>query len=534
MAFITAVVTWGILLSLPLSAQQFQVTALRLSGGAHLLINTNGKDLRFTHQLSEDKRKISIVIADASISGDKREENALNGRIESVFMQRSGTNVIVTLVLREKSGYTASLLPYSRSVAVDVFDWSGLSAAEDNYRSGLIALNNNIPATAKEYFNKAHSDGHADATAYMSFLSVREGNVREGKIYADLALSRKTSLADIYGALAEISREEKNDAKVREYEQEFSKRTGRLPYFDEERIAIEVSAAPRYEPTSLVMAPRTDTAAGGTTPITADSSENTLSQQLQALQGKSSAQQQADTTNLSATKSTSFVPSWFSSLIFGTAAALIMVGILLIRSYSKWKREQLLYAVNYAQQMQQQQPPAFASDLHAAMNSNEHQAAQAYAKAGSLLDMTDDKPATEQTHSATHTDTPIPQEEESEQQELFDFDDSFYREYEQQRAESQNRSILTNTQPTVPQELFYQTPGKAELSNNILNEQQRLRQETLHNIQQSGLPTDDETLEQLARQLGVEVGMLKATKHINSIGQDGEQKKTMAKKFATD
>ncbi|MBL7976155.1 MAG: hypothetical protein JNJ85_14665, partial [Candidatus Kapabacteria bacterium] len=187
----------GILLLLCLPAmvysQQNQIKKAKLYNGNNLMLFMSGSQTKFTSELSADKKKITITIQNTGFN-ELPELTATNSRIESVFFQHSGKNTTVSILLKEKSGYTASLLPYSQSVSIDVFDWTTLTNAEENYRSGLIAFNNNILSVAKDYFNRAEITQHPNATAYSGFISLIEGEYATATSKLEKALEQKSSL----------------------------------------------------------------------------------------------------------------------------------------------------------------------------------------------------------------------------------------------------------------------------------------------------------------------------------------------------
>lgn len=476
-----------------LSQETTQVTKTRIIGGVNVLISTTGKTVKYSSSLSNDKRKVLLRIANATVVDDARQASSSAGLIDNVMLKKDRNDVIVIVTLRESSGYTATLLPYSRTISIDVFNWDLLKPAEEQYRSGLIAIEDNVLGMAKDYLMKAESRNHPDATAYVGLLSIKEGDYEAGKNYLRKAIERKSELPDIYGGLSHIGRNQGNDEDARKYEQEFIKRTGRAPYFDEERILIEKRANVPFEPTSLVFENPQDTTTIPSTSLASNQSNgDSILNELRILQNKNQPTPQPTPQNQTSNSATSLLPSWVSTTMLGLGISLIAVGILLIRSYKRWKKQQLEYIANLLKQQYQQsqqqnnqtpQPNSFDQTLGGAILANENQAVNAYKQAGSIFDSTisdgDDIASNKNTSSAQpastlNFDTAKPKIEQlkSEKQPdsddaLFDFDESIYKQHEERKRQTMRENLLKQVQSIsaeFPDELFFQTDSQPQLS----------------------------------------------------------------------
>jgi tetratricopeptide (TPR) repeat protein len=469
-----------------------QITKTRVIGGVNVLISTIGKTVKYSSSLTDDKRKVLLRIANATVTDDARQVSSSTGLIDNVLLKKERNDIIVLVTLREASGYTATLLPYSRAISIDVFNWNSLKPAEEQYRSGLIAIEDNVLGMAKDYLLKAESRNHPDATAFVGLLSIKEGDYESGKNYLRKAIERKSEIPDIYGGLSHIGRNQGNDEDARKYEQEFIKRTGRAPYFDEERILIEKRANTPFEPTSLVFENPEDTSSITSTSVASNqSNSDSILSQLRTMQNRNQPTPQQTSKNQTASTTTSLLPSWISTTMLGIGISLIAVGILLIRSYRKWKRQQLDYVANLLKQQYQQnqqqttqpiQQNTFDQTLGGAILANEHQAVNAYKQAGAILDNTisdttslaDSKISNATLPNNLTFDTTKPKIEQLKSEKLsesedalFDFDESIYKQHEERKRQTMRENLLKQVQSIsaeFPDELFYQTDLQPQVS----------------------------------------------------------------------
>ncbi len=540
--FIIALIMTAVCTSTGIKAADFQITGADIFGGTSMLIRTNGTNVSYTSSLSDDKRKLTILIRNAAIKTEKRDFTSTKGIIESAFLQVSKKDVLVSLLLRESAGYTAVLLPYSRSISVDVFKWTNLSASEDHYRSGLIALQTNAVAVAKDHFVLAADARHADAAAFAGFINAQEGNLSEAKDYLLKALERKSGIADVYGGLSRIAREEKNETKARSYENEFIQRAGRPPYFDEEKLKIQKIAPPVAEPVSLAVlldssSQKKDTVANpnaqsaSNTAANGQNSTDSLIQQFRNLKNSSGT---SGITDSSATaKQTPGIFQWLNNALFGIGVALLLVGLLFIRGYFRWKKSQLQYIK--AKQNQNSLSRAFGSKLNTAIAATEQQAAAAYQRSGSLIDKVVDDEEAEfeeaslvasakmerratqrpQADEAT-AKSPTAKKEAESSADLFDFDESFYASRES-RAPKSPREIT----PSLRDEdnPIYNTRAEAQLSSSDSLSTDTNANPSIQAGDSPLLDVDSDSLEALAQQLGIDPSLLAGVKKKSAKGQ---------------
>jgi len=513
---------------LNLFAQQNLLKKANLYSSGSILLFMNGNDTKFRSELSADKKKITITIQNTTFT-ELPEITSNSGRIETVIFQHSGKNTIASILLREKSGFTTSLLPYSQSISVDVFDWSALSNAEENFRSGLIAFNNNILSVAKDYFNRAELSQHPNATAYSGFINIIEGNYSEATTHLEKALSRNSPLTDVYGGLTIAYRKVNNEEIASGYEKKFIDTFGRKPFFDEKLLEKQITIPNTFESSNLVFAAPVDSnTITGKHENSNISSDNIDSITHQLLQSQSPQQNKTITSIPTKASNQSLIPSWMYNGLIGISLALITVGLLLLRGFNKWKKDQLYLTHQYAS-MSTKTQNSFSDTLNSAITNNEVVAVNAY-KAQQSTDIDSNEKESGNVEDVTESASNL----ELKENKLFDFDEDVYNEFEERkRNQVYNTNLSNDISTSIPETLLYQTNGKAELSANILDQQKSVLSKSIDTIDFTSLPVDDESLEHLSKQIGVDVNVLRAKQHLSTLESNVKTIGEIAKKLST-
>lgn len=502
-------------------AQDSKLTGALLGSPDHLVLTTTAKKVSFQSVLSGDKRRAIITVKNAQVGTDNREVNSLKGLLQTVFVRQNGKDAVIIADLRDPAGFTAVRMPYSQSISVDFFKWNTLSASENAYRSGLLAWQNGAFDIARSYFKTAEQLGHPDGTAFLGFLYSLAGKTSEAAVILERALSRKSSYADIYGALASLEKSKNNEMKAREYENVFMKTFKRLPSYGSE--SIELSDVPNVsdQPISLLEMEEqsskvADAAVSSNAALnTGADREDALVQQLRTLQGSSAA--------TSPTKNTApsvGLPGSVTTFLLGLAAAIVFVAMFFARGYLRWRKQQRMVQSAVATAAAGESiPPDFQSDLHSAMAMQEHVAAARY-KAQELSNP-EKQPYTE---SALNTAAKA----EEPPDELFDFSEAFYAARE--RAAEKRRAELAALPKASP------VAEKPALTNAILNSDtppqtsggaaMKTEAESMHGTERDTgalnaaaeeqdrssariLPLDDESINKLAFQIGLDPEVIK-------------------------
>ncbi|MCX6154049.1 MAG: hypothetical protein NT007_07815 [Candidatus Kapabacteria bacterium] len=158
----------------------------------------------YNTELSTDKKKIILKINNCDIDESAREVHN-SGIISDVYSFKKGENIELSLILRDKRGFTTYIHPYSRCLSVDIFAWDKISPEEDSYRSGLLALESELLPVAKNYFQSSVKGGNANAAAVLGILLLKESEFIKAAENLNFAIKAGTTIHDIYAAAAQLA-----------------------------------------------------------------------------------------------------------------------------------------------------------------------------------------------------------------------------------------------------------------------------------------------------------------------------------------
>lgn len=180
---------------------------------------------KFESTLSEDKLRITIKLDGTSVNPNERQRSS-TGVISDVTVSRVAANSIISISLKEKRGYNAVILPYSKTLIVEVFQWNQLSPGEDKYRTGLLGFENKIPSAAIKDFSDAVKENVPNAAAFLGMSYLKLGKINSAELSLLLAEKNGSNISDLYAALSQIYTIKNDTVKSKEYEKKFIQKTG--------------------------------------------------------------------------------------------------------------------------------------------------------------------------------------------------------------------------------------------------------------------------------------------------------------------
>jgi hypothetical protein len=494
------------------SAQQAEVQRVRItSSRAHLYFSQ--EPTAFTTSLSPDKKKITILLKNTSVAESAKNTHG-TGAIEDIYIQQKNKDLEVNILLKDKRGYTAAALPFSKSIAIEVFDWNTVKGVEDDYRSGLLALETSR-ATAQKFFLKAAAAGHADAAAHAGIIFLKEGNTAEAQSFLLKATNGNTTIADAYAALAQIHAANGEAGESAKMLAIFSQRTG----------TAQVQGSSQ-EPSSLAADAFIDSL-----------SVSTDSAAAQTFASDSAATAQSDPEPIifkNETKPTSWTTKFLLSALVIAGGIIGIVGWLYLRWRKQFKHPapQTNVAQNPAdllkdlQNLPQKTPTG---ENFAGVFSH---AAKAYQQADSDVgnSFKSDGPEVK----------PFKNDEDSKPVES---DKDFFLRDQQEMKQSW-LELLNEKPEAVPheeQEVFktqadetaeYSSPGNVEFAKNIQREQQKQKSAAFKNVDPSEIDKDPVKIQQQAKKLGLEQASLETKKKLAELETDEERLAELRKKFS--
>ncbi len=270
-------------------------------------------------QLDNTKTNITIKLKDA-IARVKSDTLLGEGIINKVSIQRSSTNIDLSISLKSPRGYTITPLEYSRALVVEVFDWNSLSPPEDNYRMGQLALMDNL-ASARLYFEKAFSENIANAGYYLGMIYLKANEVQKAKEIFLKAQTLGTDIVDNYAALAQVCQALGDSNKFQEYRKKFISNTVSLSY-----NPIEIDSTLRDSIFKSV---------NDFFPLVESQSTDTLTD------GKKEIPQekQISNTNYGNESETGSTISLFYKVLIFLVGTVILMSIMLVTLYLRWKKQ---------------------------------------------------------------------------------------------------------------------------------------------------------------------------------------------------
>jgi hypothetical protein len=509
-----------------ISAQTI-VQRIDVSQPNRAIIYCNEMPKKYTTELTADKKKITIHLNNASVDEKARQISGL-GIMENVYVQSTNKNLDIYIILKDKRGFTVAPLPYSQALIVEVFEWNKLSSAEDNYRSGLLGMEDGVNKSARRYLESAVRAGDVNAAVFLGMIQLGEGKTNAAVENFHLALKGKTTINDVYAALSQVLYANNNQDKSKYYAEIFQKKTG-LKTFPVINIPKNQDEITPSEPVAL-MELLND-------PILNDSSLN-LTDTTGKIKSNDSLAKSGQFDNLfknskdsaSAAKEgydktiPSLVPEWFSKILVFIGIFVILMTIIIAYAYMKWRKTQAEKII---------QKSTFGNDLRRASDRItpkpvQSEAIKAYKKSGAILDKTignettkeETKPIENLKDKNIKTDDTT--QDKLDQDKLFAI---LSKVSENKVVETDdNRNIIIEEKPKP-------VSAKLELAMHLREEQRKVKEQSIESLKTTKIPTDIKKLGEVAKSLGIEKGSIETRKALERFESDKNQLSEIEKKF---
>lgn len=523
---------------------------------------------KYTSDLNNTKTQISINFTNTQFADNSKELHN-TGIISDIYLQQAGKNTKANIVFKEKRGYTANFLPYSKSLIVEVFKWESLSPAEDSYRNGLLALESGINSEALTHLKKAVQLGHANAASFLGILMLQSGDYNKAQEHLTFAYKNNTNIYDAYAALSQIYRANGDNTKADQFKKLFKDKTA-ISNIDELQANSDLlNNENNQDPESVLnslLEDSTSTASDSTSIIDStailaaqDSARKAAlaMQKSDSLKKKLASQEAPSSINIS---------NFFSYL----ALFLITIGVVTLLYYIKWRKQQL-------DVMKKKTKEKFKKDLEDAQQSN-IKTASPPKSSGKLLDKTVDDTATEpisknenndkvkpnkpkvnekrikhliDKYKVGNTAPPEPIEnvvEENNIAKIEDFLSSYIplkkeieeiknlkKEQDQAKKETLERNKFENdlqrfVENKAEAESTNRSPG-VELAIKLAGKNKEAKKQTIADLDNIEMPTNDEELVNIAQKLDIQKSGLETKKNLDKLSSDEKYLEKLAKKF---
>lgn len=453
----------------------------------------------FKSELSEDKLKISITLPNSTIEDEARKVDG-NGIITDVYAQKQDTALTIMIMLKDKRGYTAALLPYTKAIIIETFDWKKLSKEEDHYRSGLLAYEEGVFPSAKDHLEKAMLGNIPDVGVYLGIVYLKAGDLNKAMESLITARSSGTKLVDVYAGLAQIYSMKGDNDKAKHYRELFKKQTG-LAYFPYLDIADSLKLdIPKEDQYSLLS--QSDA-----------SNENNDTLESKSEKENTSKPVIAQDSAITKPRDGFSEPSLF---IYSVIAAILLL-IVVLTSYLKWRKKQL-------KNTKQTKNNDFNQDLDKAKKSlppTSH-VAKKYKENAEISKSKAQKAISQKPKQVSTKEKPDPGKElEKIAKKLKQDQENNERVTLEDKIEKNTEDIKNNSKINA----------KLELAMHLQKEQQKLKRKNLETLKESVKPNDIEKLSDVAKKLGIEKGMVEADKQIRKLSSDKDSISKLADKF---
>lgn len=463
---------------------------------------------QFTSALSDDKRTLTLHFQSLDVP-DSLRYSLGKGVVKEAYWQISGKSAKLFLRFEEKRGYTIAKQPFSHSLAIEVFNWSQLSAAEDAYRRGLLAEESCVDSTANDLYNQAFNNCVAAAAMRIGIIAAVSGNTGDADEWFEKARQNGLRSPELTAASAYIARA-KGDMRGAEFLADlFAKQTSQRLIFDK----IGDFSPPNTEILSGEPIPLTASFDETAEPIQQNKklSETDLNQRFASL----FSEKKTESPNMAISSQSSFLPSWVKTGSLAFAAFFCTGGFYIGFMYFRWRKGHR----QYRKKSQISNPPShekgadFADELHNAAMAQS--ASRAYSPQAIDFSIDDSIPEEaeqiilpqKESKIVEHSVLPkVPLAKRQSIEQLFD---------------SEPHSEIEALAGIFP-------PGEIKLAMRLHSQRRTHKNETLQTLSGNEVPAGHYRLSQTARALGVEQNGLELKK---MLADDSAQIARLYKKF---
>ncbi len=479
------------------SKSEVQLIRINSQDSNRVILYFSAIPSNYKSELSQDKKKVTIKLTNC-IPVETARKAIGKGIIESIYASQLNTNIEISIILKDKMGYTANILPYSKAINVEFFRWNELKSVDDYYRSGLLALESGLQEVAIKNLSAAHSLGNHNASAYLGFIYLSKGQINKAKDYLRISALKNVNIDDIYAGISQILKIENNFEKATQFADIFKKRSGLNHYLD---LPIEnlsdttlssdnIASNENYFDDIIALVNSIDTV-----------KTDTIHPQFANLFS-----QDTTKTAIESEKQTELIPSWITMLIvalLGFALALVLITTFL---YLRWRKKQ-------AQKISsKERKTSFDDNLQKSMNTT-----NVYSRKATSLYSQNEKSANE-SEEIKNNETKSTDTKNELQSKLFDTLDKLSQKHNESETNQQEPAKVGHS-------------PKLELAMHLQKEQQKLKQRNIDSLSQTKLPTDVKKMTEFAKKLGIEKGSLEVKKALDDIMSNKDYMKKLSEKF---
>jgi hypothetical protein len=431
--------------------------------------------------LNSSKTIISVIINDA-VSKVNKDSIVGEGIISKAILEKFSNHINIDIYLKSPRGYTITPLEFSNSLMIEVFDWSSLSPAEDNYRMGQLALTNNL-AAARKFFELAFSENIANAGFYLGYLYLKANLPDKASQILLKAENLGCNIPDIYSAIAQSYYLLNDKPNFEKYKSKFLQNSN-IANFKFINIIPELKDSIFKEVPEIF--DENNPKASADTNRTLDTAKKV--QPIIISETKSEPNQGKY--------------SLIEKVLIFFFTSILLVTVLLISLYLKWKKEKRILEIK----------KKFEDELlkQKGMKLPQHFASQVYQKTEEFSKGDSKQDETKKTSDLNPEIKALAEQIIGEK-----------------RSEIQKENEEKAQTPPIPKKY----PPRVEIALQIQKEQAELIKKKIEKIESVSVSANSEKLEELAKKLGINKTSILAKKNIEAIEKNKEIYKNLYDKF---
>lgn len=455
--------------------------------------------------LSEDKTQISIEFQKVSRNTPQKTYSFLSSIVRECSIEEKDGSCILRIQLNSKNGYTISNLSFANSLYIEIFQWEKLTQSEDVYRTGLLSLSEKLPDVAKQYFDSAYALGNTEVNAIVAREHLNKKDYAYALEHSLRAIEKKSLHPDNFAIVSLLLKNHSEEVSLL-FKKQYTFLTG-LPsiQFGNEigkfRVPIELdslaSRLARNFDTSKVI-------------IKSDSTKTTIAT--------------TDTlpqivTKIARPQIQSYKPTT-QTIVLGSLVLLIITGIIVFRKNLFPKKQRI---VELEKEEQKEEDDSNIGVHFDEILKDENEMLTEYSEV-SQESIIPPEPVQEEPQIQNNTIPPEIAEaiEEAKKAEELKKEIGLFH--------NQHDDLLQGIQDIDPKSLTV-TKGKIEFAENVKEQIQQKKDETISNLKDTDLPTESFQISSKAKELGVEKEVLDIEKSLQDLDKNEETKKSFKKKF---
>lgn len=496
---------------------QQKVVAINYPSNDRMTVKFTTFPINYKTELSDDKRRVVVRLKSAQAVDSVRNIRPF-GAFSEVYFESKKNDLNIYVSSTNPTGYTASALPFTKTLVIDLFKWETLSSANDYYRTGLLAFEDNIYSSAKTDLTSAVREGNTEASLFLAIVLMQEGKINSAIKNLEYAENKQVPFADVYAALAQCYKAKGDLDKSRVYEDKFFQSTG-LRYYQPIAIKeiIETDSLLTEPVAHLVLTTPQDTSK--VAPDTATTNKFSM-----LFKDSTSKEEEVA------------IPSVYSELLTIVGAIAGGIALLVLFFYFRWRSKQMalrqatidgLKATKASKTTKQKttSKPEAKHDDKQNIEAKRLLAEKLYgnkSKATGTVKSDEAKPKKDDSKYAPK----ISKQEEIKQQNIDNILETI-------RAVSEEKSALENAQDVEPD--YIEPPkkpisAKLEMAMNLAEEQRKIKEKNIASIDEQVIKGANR-LSDVAKSLGIERGGLETKKAIQDIEKDSDYLENLRKKF---